>query len=181
MKKLFLLCLVTLSVLYAKDSVEFKYADENTQRQHPTSQNFILSYNNIIEIVRTSVVNISAKKTITGSSYDSPYYREQRGVPQGASGSGVIISTNGYIVTNNHVVDGADEITVTIAGHKKEYKAKLIGKDAKSDVAIIKIEGERQETGQWGTFYTARTPGVIKDYISGRTNDRDWCRAGQNY
>jgi hypothetical protein len=47
-------------------------------------------------------------------------------------------------------------------------------------IAIIKIEGERQETGQWGTFYSARTPGVIKDYISGRTNDRDWCRAGQN-
>jgi serine protease Do len=73
-------------------------------------------------------------------------------MPQGASGSGVIISTNGYIVTNNHVVAGADEIKVGIAGDKKEYTAKLVGTDAKSDVAIIKIEAKNLNAV---TFYNS--------------------------
>ncbi|WP_373035762.1 trypsin-like peptidase domain-containing protein [Sulfurimonas sp.] len=143
MKKILLICLLTLSMLNAKDSVEFKYADKDIQRKNPTSQNFILSYNNIIKNVRTSVVNISAFKTTNNARvYGSPYYNNQQQVPQGASGSGVIISKNGYIVTNNHVVAGADQIKVSIADDKKEYGAKLIGRDAKSDIAIIKIEAK---------------------------------------
>ena len=57
-----------------------------------------------------------------------------------ASGSGVIISGDGYIVTNNHVVDKADELLVTL-NDKKDYKAKVIGTDPSSDLAVIKIEG----------------------------------------
>ena len=60
---------------------------------------------------------------------------------QRASGSGVIITEDGYIVTNNHVVDGADEINVTLA-NKKSYKATVIGADANSDIAVLKIEGK---------------------------------------
>lgn len=143
MKKILLICLVVLTMVYAKDGVEFKYANENTERKNPTSQNFILSYNNVLKNVRTSVVNISTTKTISsGGAYGNPFYQEQRGIPQGASGSGVIISKNGYIVTNNHVVDGADQIKVTIAENKKVYEAKLIGSDAKSDIAIIKIDAK---------------------------------------
>jgi Do/DeqQ family serine protease len=58
---------------------------------------------------------------------------------QRASGSGVIISEDGYIVTNNHVVDNADEINVTLS-NRKTYKAKVIGTDAAYDLAVIKIE-----------------------------------------
>ena len=58
---------------------------------------------------------------------------------QRASGSGVAISADGYIVTNNHVVDGADELVVTL-NNKKDYKAKVIGKDPSSDLAVIKID-----------------------------------------
>jgi len=57
------------------------------------------------------------------------------------SGSGVTINADGYIVTNNHVVDGADELVVTL-NNKKDYIAKVIGKDPSSDLAVIKIEGQ---------------------------------------
>ncbi len=59
---------------------------------------------------------------------------------QRASGSGVLISDDGYIVTNNHVVEGADEITVTTAD-RKTYKAKVISTVMNSDLAVIKIDG----------------------------------------
>ena len=78
---------------------------------------------------------------------------------QKASGSGVIISDDGYIITNNHVVNGADEIMVTLT-NKKTYKATVIGTDASTDLAVIKIEasglpyliyGNSDDTklGQW--------------------------------
>ena len=60
---------------------------------------------------------------------------------QRASGSGVIISEDGYIVTNNHVVDGADEINITLT-NKKTYKAEVIGTDPSSDLAVLKIDGK---------------------------------------
>lgn len=58
-----------------------------------------------------------------------------------ATGSGVIISNDGYIVTNNHVVDGADELTVTL-NDNKEYSARIIGTDKNTDLALIKIDGK---------------------------------------
>ncbi len=60
---------------------------------------------------------------------------------QRASGSGVIITDDGYIVTNNHVVDGADDINVTLS-NKKTYKATIVGTDPSSDLAVIKVEGK---------------------------------------
>lgn len=82
-----------------------------------------------------------------------------RSVPQRASGSGVIISEDGYIVTNNHVIDEASEIKVTLS-NKKSYTAKLIGADPSSDLAMLKIEekglpyiiygnSDQVKIGQW--------------------------------
>lgn len=103
---------------------------------------------------------------------------------QRASGSGVIISDDGYIITNNHVVsDGngngiADEITVTLS-NKKVYKAKVIGKDPSSDIAVLKIDGtgfpymlygnsDNLKLGQWVlavgyplTLETTVTAGIV--------------------
>ena len=58
-----------------------------------------------------------------------------------ATGSGVIISADGYIVTNNHVVDGADELTVTL-DNNKEYSARIVGADKSTDLALIKVDGK---------------------------------------
>jgi S1-C subfamily serine protease len=65
--------------------------------------------------------------------------KRQQGFTQQGSGSGVIISDNGYIVTNNHVISGADKIEVTL-NDKRSYIARIIGFDASTDVALIKIE-----------------------------------------
>lgn len=61
------------------------------------------------------------------------------------SGSGVIISADGYIVTNNHVVEGADELTVTM-NDNKEFSARIIGTDKTTDLALIKIDGKNLPT-----------------------------------
>ena len=62
-----------------------------------------------------------------------------------ATGSGVIISADGYIVTNNHVVEGADELTVTL-NDNREYSARIIGTDKTTDLALIKIDGKNLPT-----------------------------------
>lgn len=68
-------------------------------------------------------------------------YQMPQQKPQKGFGSGVIISSDGYIVTNNHVIDRSDEILVTL-DNKKSYPAKLIGTDPSTDIALIKIEAE---------------------------------------
>ena len=72
---------------------------------------------------------------------DNPFQQYQQRRPRVGFGSGVIISADGYIVTNNHVIDGADEIEVT-ANDDQTYKAKVVGSDEMTDVALLKIEGK---------------------------------------
>ncbi len=58
-------------------------------------------------------------------------------------GSGFIVSDDGYILTNNHVVEKADEVTVTLLD-KEEFKAKVVGTDPKTDIALIKIDAKKK-------------------------------------
>lgn len=74
---------------------------------------------------------------------------------QRASGSGVIISADGYIVTNNHVVDHATDIVVTL-NNRKDYKAKVIGTDPNTDLALIKIDGKNLPVMPMGNSDDAR-------------------------
>lgn len=87
------------------------------------------------EAVTPAVVNI---KTIQGGNFD--LWGANNNLSS-SSGSGVIISPDGYIVTNNHVIEEGDDIEVTL-NDKREFEAKVIGTDPSTDMALIKIKGE---------------------------------------
>jgi len=94
-----------------------------------------------------AVVSISTSKTPERHPYaNDPWFRfffgEQGTMPQAGLGSGVIISTEGFILTNNHVVEGADEIEVQLNDSRKA-RAKVIGTDPETDLAILKINLDR--------------------------------------
>ena len=78
-----------------------------------------------------------------------PRNREERRPQARGSGSGVIFSPDGYIVTNNHVVDDAEEIEVLL-NDNRTYAAQVIGVDPNTDLAVIKIDGENLVPAQWG-------------------------------
>ena len=97
------------------------------------------------KIASAAVVSINTSKAATknphaGDPWFKFFYGDQgREEPQGGLGSGVIISASGYILTNNHVIEGADEIEVILLDGRKA-KAKVIGTDPDTDLAILKIE-----------------------------------------
>ena len=106
----------------------------------------LLTMEEAIQIVKDSVVEITTERVQSGFGSYSQY------VVSGA-GSGVIISTGGYIITNNHVIEGANNIIVRLT-NGKEYSAKLIATDSKTDVAVISItpdEGEVLTTAVIGS------------------------------
>ncbi|HSA61926.1 MAG TPA: Do family serine endopeptidase [Nitrospiraceae bacterium] len=73
------------------------------------------------------------------------------GRPDQSAGSGVVFDPNGYIVTNNHVVEGATQITVTLSD-RREFAAKIIGTDPKTDLAVIKIEAKDLSALKWAEY-----------------------------
>jgi serine protease Do len=100
------------------------------------------------ELTMPAVVHITSKQTKTKSETQqkeaSPFdffFGPSERMPKQGMGSGVIIDASGYIVTNNHVVDFADEITVTLYDQRK-FKAKKIGTDPSTDLALLKIEAD---------------------------------------
>jgi serine protease Do len=139
-----------------------------------------LSFSDLAEKVKPAVVNISTTKTFKGqgglgspfgrSPFNGPFGDDffdrffgdlpQRQFKQRSLGSGFIISNDGYILTNSHVVEKADKILVRVSDGK-EYQAKIIGADAKTDIALIKIkpqnslpvveigDSEKVKVGEW--------------------------------
>ena len=112
------------------------------------------SFAPIVKAVLPSVVNISSSKVVKASAEGmeqlqmDPMFRQFFGqggmeVPKDrrekALGSGVIVSPEGYILTNNHVVDGATDVKVTLSD-KREFQARIVGTDPKTDVAVLKIQ-----------------------------------------
>jgi serine protease Do len=74
---------------------------------------------------------------------------EPRGHRGGGQGSGVIVSPDGYVLTNNHVIEGAQEVTVTLPD-KREFKGTIVGADPKTDLAVVKIDGQNLPMVVWG-------------------------------
>jgi len=135
---------------------------------HRTPEN---SFAPVVDKVAPSVVTISISKDVpvgrlgrNNPFADDPFFRKFFGLPDGGDdnaqkkdnngkperkklmpyglGSGVIVSADGYILTNNHVVEQADDIVVTLQDGKTEYKAKKIGTDPGSDIAVIKVDAK---------------------------------------
>jgi len=118
--------------------------------------NQLRSYADVAEITMPAVVNISTDKMVDRSAghpfMEDPMFKRFFNMPdddvhknpermEHSVGSGIIISSDGYILTNNHVVENATKIRVTFVG-EKEYEAEIIGTDPPTDVALIKIPAE---------------------------------------
>ena len=93
--------------------------------------------NQVVHVMSSGSQSIS-------SPFDFIFGGEPQKIPTLSSGSGVIISKDGYVITNNHVIQGADDIEV-ILNDKNTYKAKIIGRDAAVDLALLKIEAKEGE------------------------------------
>ena len=100
-----------------------------------------MSINNIYETYKNAVVGVASKVILPDK-----YGQASKTL---SSGTGFIISTDGYIITNNHVVEGASNVIVTLYD-AQNYDAKIIGTDAKNDVALLKIEAKNLSTVKLG-------------------------------
>ena len=119
------------------------------------------AFSEIASSLSPSVVNISTTKVMKRelapflddpfSEFFSPFrdFKMPKKWKEQSLGSGVIVSPDGYIITNNHVIEQADEIRVTLFD-KRSFKAKVIGADNKTDVAIVKIDADNLYAVQWG-------------------------------
>jgi len=112
----------------------------------------VASYADALEPIRHCVVSVYSTRIVRsrgpGFPFDDPFFRQffgpgaqepsERRVP-GGMGSGVVVSSDGYILTNNHVVEGSDELSVALPDGR-ELPARVVGTDPKTDVAVVKIE-----------------------------------------
>ncbi|NQT27016.1 Do family serine endopeptidase [candidate division KSB1 bacterium] len=130
-------------------------------------QNTSRAFVEITKEVMPAVVTITATKYVTRSTSSSPFSpffeewfgrrppgdrndnRKEEKIPQGGMGSGFIISEDGYILTNNHVVGEADELLVELPD-KRQFEAKIVGTDPLTDVAVIKIDGDNLPVARLG-------------------------------
>ena len=143
--------------IQAKD-VKFKELEKNLKfDKSPLKKQagVVTSYADVIEGIGPSVVTILSSKEVEeqprSPMFDDPRFRRFFGLlddfefpqprQQEGLGSGVIITSDGYILTNNHVVGGkGTKVKVTLPGTKKDYDARVVGADPQTDVALIKIE-----------------------------------------
>ena len=120
--------------------------------------------------VKDSIVNIRTKKTVTVNTYnplEELLYGRSGGQEKresGSLGSGFVVSKDGYVVTNNHVMDGADEIYVKFS-NGREYRTKLVGTSPEVDIAVLKIDSnetfkplefansDQVQIGQWSIAF----------------------------
>jgi Do/DeqQ family serine protease len=107
-----------------------------------------LSYAPVVKRVAPAVVNVYAAKVIENRNplFDDPIFRRFFGGPDGprdqvqrSLGSGVVVDASGLVVTNNHVIEGADQVKVSLTD-KREFEAEIVLKDARSDLAVLRLK-----------------------------------------
>lgn len=150
---LLFMSVVFFSLNYSGKSNSIDIFDSNTlpvanvSYFEPSAREFSVDFTKAASLSVPAVVHIKTQ-FMRKSNYDeffSPFFdffgqqRLQREYPVTGAGSGVIIRSDGYIITNNHVIQSAEQIFVTL-DDKREYEAKLIGSDPNTDLALIKIE-----------------------------------------
>jgi Do/DeqQ family serine protease len=124
------------------------------ERRLPTSQSeVLLSYAPVVKRVTPAVVNVYAAKVIQNHNplLDDPIFRRFFGVPgqqpeqmQRSLGSGVMVDPSGLVVTNNHVIEGADQVKVSLAD-KREFDAEIVLKDTRSDLAVLRLKNVHEK------------------------------------
>jgi serine protease Do len=156
--------ITVLSTIFATQYLSCKGAegkDFGSKKQSPLSNSDKVakawdvqkSFRSIFDIYKDRVVSIYTKKTVRSRMHPffrDPFFREWFGTPRRGMqprtrkrtglGSGFIISEDGYICTNHHVVNGVDSVTVKVG--EKSYKAEIIGSDKATDLALLKIKGK---------------------------------------
>jgi Do/DeqQ family serine protease len=125
------------------------------ERRVPNAAELRLSYAPVVQRVAPAVVNVYAAKTVQqvrNPLFDDPIFRRFFGVPGGPGGqsqvqrslgSGVIADASGLVVTNVHVIEGADDIKVSLAD-KREFEATVVLKDPRTDLAVLRLKGARE-------------------------------------
>ena len=120
----------------------------------PSSMNQLrLSYAPIVQHVQPAVVNVYAAKIVQNRNplLDDPIFRRFFGVPGGQQeqmqrslGSGVLVDSSGLVVTNNHVIEGADQVKVSLSD-KREFEAEIVLKDSRTDLAVLRLKGTHEK------------------------------------
>ena len=166
MKSVFILIILTTLV----SGKIFEDFPPIKNRVVPNGKYQILSFYDRLKDIKKAVVNIATTKrvpvAVTMEEYMlsqlygiPPRYRTKR--ENYALGSGVIVTKSGFIITNQHVIEGADEIFVTLEDDKKTYKAMLIGTDAQTDIAVIKIKGKNFPYARFGDSKKLRVGDIV--------------------
>src|SRR5471032_1760157 len=123
------------------------------ERRIPTAAELRLSYAPLVQRVAPAVVNVYAAKTVQARQplFDDPIFRQFFGMPGGGGpqvqrslGSGVIVDGSGLIVTNVHVIEGADEVKVSLAD-KREFEATVVLKDKRNDLAVLRLKDAHEQ------------------------------------
>src|SRR5262249_4857330 len=131
-------------------AISFAYTPAQGQRA-PTPADIRLSYAPIVARVAPAVVNVYAARAVDrNNAAIEEYFRRFFGpcfnVPQQQQrslGSGVLVDASGLIVTNNHVIEGADQVKVSLSD-KREFEADIVLKDARTDIAVLSLKGARE-------------------------------------